>query len=339
MKKSNPSNESEKKKKYARKEVIEKKKNPESQDFFDAIMRGIKEDFKDVIVPTGANDTLIEVADWITMPQPIQQLIGVPGLPCGLVTMVYGPTDSGKTTFANEAIRSTLDSGGSVLFLKTEEKYSLKRASAQGIDTTRMAILTPKTVEQVGDVIETFSNRIMVEKKKKKSGRSLVVWDSLAATPCAAEVEVNRKEFSMDAAKALRGMFRRIHSGIKDANIAFLIVNQVYDNMAMFGEKTTPYGGKGAMYHSAILLKFAKLGRIRPPGKSSKAGDDFCGTRSQIEVVKNHLGQPFKKIEVEIDWRGFVIGRKPEYAPEEFTTDERDAELHEKEEERIEFAD
>lgn len=338
MKKSVPSKRTEKsepEKKFKRKEVI--KKTISSDDFFDAMMTGIRKESKTVIVPKDQDDTLVEVSDWIAMPQEIRGLLGgIPGLPCGLVTMLQGPTDSGKTTFANEAIRSTISSGGFVLFLKTEQKYSLKRAVAQGIDVSRMAIDVPKTIEGVGDMIEAHCKRVLAS---GKVGKTLVVWDSLAATPCDAETQSDRKNFSMDAAKALRGMFRRIQNIIKEANVCVLIVNQVYDNMAMFGEKTTAYGGRAVPYISSIILKFSKLGRIRPPGKSAKAGDDFCGSNTQIEVVKNHLGQPFKKIEMEIDWRGFVINRKPEYAPKEFVENERDAELHEEEEDGAEISD
>jgi RecA/RadA recombinase len=306
-------------KKFKRKhDVIEKKKKKivDTGDLFDEFVetvRGAKED-EDLYVPSSVEDSLLEVNSWITMPKPIQGLIDNKGIPCGLISMAYGPPDSGKTTFALTALKSAQQDGGLAILFKTEEKFSLKRAAAMGVDVTKLAIFRPKTIEEAGDKIDTVVNFLIA---KKKTDRNVcIVWDSLAATPCENEIKEGRREFSMDAAKAIRGMLRRSQHLIRDTGVSILIINQVYDNTNSFGEKTTPYGGKGAIYHSAIILKFAKIGRIRPPGK--KAGTDFCGITSKIEAIKNHLGQPFKTLEIEVDWKGFVIDRNAEFAPSGF---------------------
>lgn len=284
--------------------------------------KGVSKDFG---VPTSVDDPLIEVSSYITMPKDIQRLIGVQGVPCGLITMAYGLPDCGKTTYANTALLSVQRSGGIAVLIKTEEKYSLKRAEAMGINVKKLGIFRPRTIEEAGDQIDKVVNFVKAKNPKKKV---CIVWDSLAATPCDAELKENRTSFSMDAAKAIRGMLRRSQQAIRDTNVAILIINQVYDNMNMFGEKTTPYGGKGAIYHSAMILKFAKVGRIRAHDADKK--DDFCGITTKVEAVKNHLGQPFKTAEFDVDWKGFVFDRKPEVTPEGFYEEaESDAEPEE----------
>ena len=302
-----------KSKKEPRSAKIKKKKlkHVYGDDFFGEFATEAKEFFKgDAMIPSGEDDMLIEVNGWIPMPEDVAHMIDAPGFPCGLITTIAGPPDSGKTTFANEALRSVQQEGGVAVLAKTEDKYSLKRAKGMGIDVKKMLILRPKTIEQVGDHVQTLIN--IIKQKGWEEKKVCLVWDSLAATPCAAEMNVNRKDFSMDAAKAVRGMLRRVSALIKESNIAFVIINQVYDNLNSFGEKTTQYGGKGAIYHSALILKIAQKNRIRPSGK--KEGD-FCGINAVVEVKKNHLGQPFKTGEFHIDWRGFVNDRSPEYAP------------------------
>lgn len=272
--------------------------------------------------PVSVDDPLIEVSSYITMPKDIQKLIGAEGVPCGLITMAYGLPDCGKTTYANTALLSAQRSGGLAILLKTEEKYSLKRAAAMGIDVKKLGIFSPRTIEEAGDCIDKVVNFV----KAKDPGRKVcIIWDSLAATPCENELKENRKEFSMDAAKAIRGMLRRSQQAIRETNVAILIINQVYDNTNMFGEKTTPYGGKGAIYHSAMILKFAKIGRIRAAGAHKE--DDFCGIKTSVEAVKNHLGQPFKTAEFQVDWKGFVFDRPAEVTPEEFYESEVEPDL------------
>ena len=327
MKSSSEPETSKPKKKFTRKaDLVEPKKAKPSaiehdddifDDFADAMGKTIKDKkvmkATDFSVPASVDDPLIEVTSFITMPKEIQNLLGVQGVPCGLITMAYGLPDCGKTTYANTALLSAQQSGGLAILIKTEEKYSLRRAEAMGINVKKLGIFRPRTIEEAGDQIARVVSFV---KAKGKDRKVCIVWDSLAATPCENELKENRKEFSMDAAKAIRGMLRRSQQEIRDTNIAIVIINQVYDNTNSFGEKTTPYGGKGAIYHSATILKFAKIGRIR----SDDAGktDDFAGIVTKVEAVKNHLGQPFKTAEFEIDWKGFVFDRPVEKTPEGF---------------------
>jgi RecA/RadA recombinase len=300
-------------KKVSRTEKIGKLKTKSflGDDHFADFAKEAKSMFKDdLIIPTGEDDALLEVSGWIPMPDEVQHAMDTPGVPCGLVIQAYGLPDSGKTTFANTALVNTQQDGGVAVLFKTEDKYSLKRAAGMGIDVKRMLIFRPRTIEAVGDRVQDLIE--LIHKKGWEDRKVTIVWDSLAATPCAAELNEKRTSFSMDAAKAIRGMLRKVTGLIKETNIAFVIINQVYDNTNTFGSKTTPYGGKGAIYHSAIILSFAQINRIRPTGKKD---GDFCGINCKIEVKKNHLGQPFKTAEIPIDWRGFVFDRSPEYAP------------------------
>lgn len=251
----------------------------------------------------------------------------------------------GKTTFAVEALASAQRDGGIAILLDTENKFSLKRAEQMGLDIRRLIIIQATTIEDAFEKFQAMVNLIKnkvrcIDKKtgeiipkdeydkldsvkKKKyhldpiyaSKKVVCVWDSLGATPSEAEMDDSVKDFSMTAAKVIKGHLRKTVRYIRDTKLAFVIVNQVYTNMNQFGKKTTSYGGSGPEYHSAIILEFVKMGGVRP--KAGKAGEDFCGIDTQIECVKNHLSQPFKKIKVAIDFKGFVVDRDPEYAPEE----------------------
>jgi len=283
----------------------------------DKLLSLLKEDkIDDVILPDSDSMSLLEVAGWVPMPEPISKVMACPGIPIGLVTMVQGKKDSGKTTYATEALRSVQEEGGIAVLLDTENKFNLKRAAMMGVDVKRLLIIKGETIEDIFEKFIGFLKRLESDDRYKlfRSKKILFVWDSLGATPSKAEMDDKTTDFSMTAAKVIKGYMRKLITRLRKANAAFLIINQVYANMNTFGKKTTAYGGSGPEYHSAVILECTKKSRIRPKGAKKDA--EFAGTEVEIECTKNHIGQPFRKVDVQIDHKGFVIGREVEYAPE-----------------------
>jgi len=281
------------------------------------LVKSAKESIEGVFCPRDEFEPLLEVTDWILMPE-LSHITGTPGFPCGLIVEVYGKKDCGKTTAATQALISCQRDGGIAMLIDTENKYSLKRAAAMGLDVKKLVIIKAKTIEEAFDKFIAMI-KLIKSKKEYSSRKVFAAWDSLGATPCEAELNDDVKDFSMNAAKAIKGRLRKTLYYIKDTRTSLMLINQVYANTSTFGKKSTPYGGSGPEYHCAMILEFVAMNRIRPKGK--KSPDDFCGISTKIEAVKNHLGQPFKTGEIQIDWRGFVTERDAEYAPVEFTAE------------------
>jgi len=279
----------------------------------DLVREAAKHKIEGVFVPKASNAHLLEVTAWISMPPQIQTIIGAPGLPCGLITMIYGKRDSGKTSFATEALVSVQRENGIAILIDTENKYNMKRAKAMGLNPDKLILIRAGSIEEAFDRFQAMVNLIKT-RKNAKDRKVVCVWDSLGATPSDAEMDETVKDFSMTAAKVIKGRLRKTVRYIKDMKVAFVIINQVYAKMVAFGKTTQPYGGSGPEYHSALILEFVGMGRIRPPG--AKAGEPFCGIKVKIECVKNHLAQPFKFGEVLIDGKGFVTDRDPVYVVE-----------------------
>lgn len=278
-------------------------------DFFDSFVALAKKKAKDdFIVPKGVDDATFQVKRWIEMPPKISELISAPGIPCGLITECYGAPDAGKTTFCTEILKQTQKQGGVPVLLLSELKYDLPRASAMGLDVKRMMIRRPKTIEQVQEHIHDivkFVEQVGSEKPLT------IVWDSVAATPCENELNEKRGDFGGDQAKAITLLLRKTQAMIRDHNIAFVMINQISTKIGVtFGKKTQAKGGFAPKYYSALRLEFTKIGRLRADDASKD--DDFCAIKSMIEVEKNHLGVPFKTLEVSIDRKGFVFDRKVE---------------------------
>ena len=294
---------------------FKRKKEREAEGAFDIediIREAKKHKITGILIPR-KNADLVEVPDWIPMPKPILKILGTPGIPCGLITMVYGKRDSGKTTFSIEALASAQRENGIAVLIDTEHKFNFKRAELVGLDRNSLALVRAASIEQVFDKFVGIVN-IIKNNPKMKNRKMVCVWDSLGATPTDAECDGKSKDFAMTAARVIKGGLRKVVRFIHDTKVAFVIINHSYTKMVSWGDPDQPYGGSGPEYHSALTLKFTKIGRVRPP-KAAKESP-FCGIRTKIECVKNHLGQPFAFGEVQIDGKGFVVDRDPTYVRE-----------------------
>lgn len=268
----------------------------------------------DFIVPSGEDEPLLQVGRYIELAKPFQDMIGAPGLPCGLITEVYGPPDSGKTTFCLDVLGRTQKAGGIAVLILTELKFDLPRAAAMGVDVKRLYIKRPRTMEDVREIIHELVTSIA--KFKKLTNRPVtIVWDSLAATPCRKELDEKRGDFAADQAAALTVLLRKTQAMIRDHDIAFLMINQISTKIGvMFGKKTQSKGGFAPKFYAALRMEFSKIGRAR--ASSDEKGSDFCAIRSAVECEKNHLGTPFGTMEVTIDYKGFVFDRNVERKPD-----------------------
>jgi len=288
--------------------------NEDIPDFFSDFVELAKEQkIQDFIVPDGEDEPLLQISKYIPMPKEINEAIGAPGFPCGLICEVYGLPDCGKTTFCNEILKNVQKIGGIPILLLSELKYDLHRATSMGLDVKRMMIRRPKTIESVREHVHDIVS--LIAKSKNKDVPCAIVWDSVAATPCEKELNEKRGDFAGDNAAAITVLLRKTQAMIRDHNISFIMINQVSTKIGVaFGKKTQSKGGNAPKYYSALRIEFAKIGRAR--AHDDPKDSDFCAIKTVMEIEKNHLGTPFKTAEFTIDYKGFVIDRPIERKPE-----------------------
>jgi len=272
---------------------------------FDELVDAAKGLVADAFIPT-EGQSLVEVSDWITMPDPIQEIMGTPGLPCGHIVEAYGKPDSGKTTFCTHALIGTQQDGGIAILIDTEHKYDLERACAMGLDRKGFIITRAETIEEVFEKYVGWMN-VIKSKEKWRKRKVCLVWDSLGSTPCANELDSSKGDHNMLAAGAITGGLRRTRYFLRQCNAAFLIINQVTTKQTKtpWEKKTTAKGGLAPKYFSSVRLEFTPVGKLTVERKGVKTK---VGIKTQIEVVKNHLAPPFKRTIVQIDKKGIIYG-------------------------------
>lgn len=293
--------ESVKKAKRAEVEVLTSKDDSS----YDAMIAAIRHDIPELMVPDDKGEVMgVMVRDWIPMPTPLLEVMKTPGLPCGHIIQVVGQSDTGKTTFALHAVKSCQDAGGIALWLDFEHKFPYERAVAMGIDMRRLLLAQPRTIEQGFDL---YVRTLKVMRVKNKTKKIVLVWDSIGSAPCEWELDDDKGEYAPAAAKAIKGGLRRTRYFLDEVSAAVILINQFYMRTdlkgpaAAFAKKTKAYGGEGPTYFSSMILEFKKIGSLK---KTVKGETVKIGIKSIVEVVKNHLGEPFATAEIEIDKLG-----------------------------------
>lgn len=287
--------------------------------FFNDFMKHAKAEKVDLIVPIDADDPILQVKYWIKMPKEISDFIGAPGIPCGLITEIFGPPDSGKSTLCTEIIKQAQLQGGTGILCLSEMKVSLPRMEAIGVNVKRMPVKLPRTVEEVQEVVHDIVK--IIKKVNRPDKPIVIVWDSLAATPCAKELDEKRGEFAADQAAAITVLLRKTQGLLRNNNIAFVMINQISTKIGVtFGKKTQAKGGLAPKFYSALRIEFAQIGRVRATG--APKDDDFCGIKTVAEVVKSHISTPFSTKEFVIDHKGFVFNRPIERGNRYITMEE-----------------
>ena len=264
----------------------------------------------DVFIPDEEHRTLVEVNDWITMPEPICDILSTPGLPCGHIVECLGGPDSGKSSLATHALIGAQNDGGIAILIDTEHKFDIDRAVAMGLNRGGFIITRAETIE---DVFEKYVAWMKLIRSKEKwlERKVAMVWDSLGATPCRDELDETTKDHNMRAAHAITAGLRKTRYFLRKTNAAFLMINQVYQKQTKtpWEKKTTGRGGMSPEYFSSIRLEFTRIGKI---AKTIKGEKIKVGITSNIEAIKNHMGVPFRSARLEIDRKGIVYGRKAE---------------------------
>lgn len=217
------------------------------------------------------------------------------GLPVGKVVTISGKKSSGKSTLAASLVATVQKAGGIAVWLDTELAFDKARAEQIGVDTHRLLVAQPESVERVIDQIQQIikiaenSNRLI-----------LIVWDSVAATPTSAEIEAeelgqggNYGEHSKLISKGLRIIIQQIAKH----RVLLFLVNQIKKDLnSTYGDAATYIGKNPLDFHSHIMME------IKEAGKITRSNNEITGIESFLKISKNRVAPPFKEVTLRFDF-------------------------------------
>jgi len=250
-----------------------------------------------------ANMTVAEVPykkdSYIPFNEALQAVTGLPGLPQGHITQVYGPSNGGKTSLALHLAAQAQKQGVLPIFIITEDKLSIPRAEAMGVSMENAILVEATYVEHIFKHVGEFLSQ-------QSSGDLpmdlLFIVDSIGNTISEASVTINKEGVTevggamMKVAKVLRENMRVYSHKINNTRKAnspklasMIFINHSYQKPPAFpGAPTTDcaYGGDGIYYASSLVVKVKKSKQL----KATKDGIDVTfGIVSKIAVEKNHI--------------------------------------------------
>lgn len=245
-------------------------------------------------------DTPHKKDKFIVLDECLHAVLGMPGIPLGHITQVFGKSDTGKTSLMFHAAAEAQKQDILPVIIITEGKVSWDRAELMGFDRSKAIIIEDK--DYLEDVFQT------IDKLTADVGSGLlpkdicIFWDSVGNTLSRDEViqhsdgTVEKKSTMMKAAKVISENMRIISKKINDTRkisypkaVGLFLINQCYTKPPTFpgGIATmVPYGGDAIWYKSSLVLKTQRTKKLAATKNGVKLN---FGITSKITVDKNHI--------------------------------------------------
>lgn len=253
---------------------------------------------------------------WIELSQSFQDVLSIPGIPMGHITLLRGHSDTGKTTALLEAAVSAQKKGILPVFIITEMKWSWEHAQQMGFvveqvpDPSTGEIVDYKgffiyvdrsSLNTIEDVAAFIADLLDEQKKGNLPYDLLFLWDSVGSIPCRLSVESNKNnnEWNAGAMSQQFGNFinQKIVLSRKETQPftnTLLAVNKIWvakPETIMSQPKMKNKGGDTMFFDSSLVVTF---GNVTNSGtnkiKATKNGKNVeFAKRTKISCDKNHI--------------------------------------------------
>ena len=237
---------------------------------------------------------------YVVVDECLQSVIGIPGIPLGHITQIYGKSDTGKTSLLFHAAAKAQEQGILPVFIMTEGKVDWGRAEKMGVNMEQC--IKNEECMYLEEAF-TFIDKIVSDVSMGELPHDvLLLWDSVGSLPSKDEVKDNddgtteKKASMMRAAKAIRENMRIVQRKINATRnysypkyVGLMILNQAYISPPSFSggmPKLVPYGGDAIWYAASAVWKMSGKGKLA----ATKNGMEFdFGLISKLSVEKNHI--------------------------------------------------
>jgi len=201
----------------------------------------------------------------------LDQLTGG-GIPKKRFTLIYGPTNVGKSYLASQIVVNAQKLGGIAAWIDTELSWDVDWMAQCGVDTSAIAVMQPTNGEEALNTIRELMDR----------GVDVIVLDSIAGlVPTAvAEEEFSYNPMAWQARfvnQSLPKLLAHLHNGS-----AFIAINQVRASLGPVALDNMP-GGLAQGFFVHFLMQVRRHGWI-------KEGNDNVGFDMEVRLRKTKVG-------------------------------------------------
>jgi RecA/RadA recombinase len=216
------------------------------------------------------------------------------GVPDNKVTAFAGESATGKTYFVLGIVQSFLDAnpGGGVVYYDTEAAITKGMMEARGIDTSRVIIAEPDTIQK----FKTHALKLIDAYDKQPADKRppmMFVLDSLGQLSTSKEMEDSlegKDTRDMTKSQIIKAAFRVLTLKLAKVKIPLLVTNHVYELVGSYVPTKEISGGSGLKYAASTIAMLSK--------RKEKDGTDIVGNIVKIKMHKSRLSKENSQVEV-----------------------------------------
>ena len=251
---------------------------------------------------------------YIKVSEALQEIIGIDGIPMGMITLLRGHSDTGKTTALLEIIKSCQKQGVLPVIIITEMKWSWEHAIQMGMQVVEevdddgviyhggdFLYVDRSSVNSIEDVA-AFMNGLMFDQKSGKLPRDLCfLWDSIGSVPSQQSIDSKKNNNEWNAGAMSTQFGSNINQNIMLSRKegypytnTFVAVNKVWvQKPQAYGAMPTLKNSCGdkMFFDAALQIQF---GGVTTSGTSkitaTRGGKTVeFAKRTKVQINKNHL--------------------------------------------------
>ena len=196
------------------------------------------------------------------------------GIPKKRMTMLYGPTNVGKSYLASQVVARAQADGGVAAWIDTELSWDADWSAKCGVDVENILVAQPANGEKALEVI-----RQLMDAKV-----DVIVLDSIAGLVPEAVMEEGFDYNPMAwQARFINNSLPRMLTHLKEGS-AFVAINQVRSSMGTVALDAMP-GGLAQTFFSHFLLQVKRKGWIEEGKDKERVGFDM-----EVRLRKTKVG-------------------------------------------------
>jgi hypothetical protein len=275
--------------------------------------------------------------DWIPVSKAFQDIVSLPGIPTGHITLLRGHSDTGKTTLLLEAAVNAQKAGILPVFIITEMKWSWPHAQTMGLQVEEVVdeetgeitdyqgfflYADRGSLNTIEDVAAYILDLIDEQKKGNLPYDLCFFWDSVGSVPCDLSVRSNKNNNEWNAGAMSTQFGNNLNQkillsrkeGSKYTN-TLVAINKVWTmkpEHPMGQPKLQNKGGMAMWYDATLIVTF---GNITNSGTSkikaiAKGKEYEFAKKTKVQVEKNHINGIQSRGAIVMTQHGFIEDEK-----------------------------
>jgi RecA/RadA recombinase len=217
------------------------------------------------------------------------------GVPDNKVTAFAGESATGKTYFVLGVVRAFLEKNpqGGVVYYDTEAAVTKKMMEERGIDTNRVIISEPDTIQK----FKTHALKMIDAYDKQPEDKRppmMFVLDSLGLLSTSKEMEDSlegKDTRDMTKAQLIKATFRVLTLKLAKVKVPMLVTNHVYDLVGSYVPMKELGGGTGLKYAASTIAMLTKK-------KEKDSTGEIVGNIIRVKMYKSRLSKEHQDVEV-----------------------------------------